>query len=304
MKNGVSGFLAVVAALGAATAHAGINGGGTEAAAVVSTDQPTLRVTGPVEAYDAQHHTARILGQTVLVGRALLVVGDSVSVVGTTSTSGLIAATSIKDHGLYIAGASPIFISGQVQKVNSSVGTATVSGITVDLTPLMADSLVAPVVGSKVQVAGVQPALGGVVIAAGINGGGQNLTGINGGGTALTGINGGGTALTGINGGGTALTGINGGGTSQTGINGGGTALTGINGGGTALTGINGGGTALTGINGGGTTPTGINGGGTTLTGINGGGTTLTGINGGGTALTGINGGGTTLTGINGGGTN
>src|SRR5580704_1640227 len=122
MKNGVAGFLAVVAALGAAAAHAGINGGGSAAAAVVSTDQPTLRVTGPVEAYDAQHHTARILGQTVSIGHALnVVVGDSVSVVGTTSPSGLIVATSIQDHGLYIPGASPIFLAGQVQKVNSSV---------------------------------------------------------------------------------------------------------------------------------------------------------------------------------------
>src|SRR5882724_3252415 len=184
MKNGVSNCLAVAGALSAVSAYAaGINGGGT--AAVVGTDSPALTVVGPVETYDAQHHVARILGQTVLIEQTLdLVVGNNVAVIGTTSPSGVIVATSVKDQGLYVAGASAIFLSGHVQKINSSVGTATVGGVTVDLTPLMANHVVAPAVGTKIQVGGTQPALGGVVIANGINGGGMSAAGINGGGYA------------------------------------------------------------------------------------------------------------------------
>src|SRR2546430_14863348 len=124
MPDGVRVCQAVVGALRAGGAPAGINGGGVAAVAIA--DAPALTVIGPVETYDAQHHIARILGQTVLLGQAVdLVVGNSVAVVGTTSTSGVIAATSVKDQGLYIPGASAIYLSGQVQKVNSSVGTLT-----------------------------------------------------------------------------------------------------------------------------------------------------------------------------------
>ena len=286
MKHVFSGVVAVGAALAAASAVAGINGGGS--AKVVEADQPVLTVIGPVEAYNPKNHSARVLGQTVILQHAAeIAVGDTVSVVGTTGVDGVISATVVKDQGVYVPGSTTVFLSGRIQKVNKSVGTATVNGVTVDFTALLMTDSVAPAVGSEVQIGGTQPALGGVVLANGINGGGMSTAGINGGGVALaTGINGGGLATSGINGGGVALaTGINGGGLATSGINGGGVALaTGINGGGLATSGINGGGVALaTGINGGGLATSGINGGGVALaTGINGGGLTTSGINGGG----------------------
>jgi hypothetical protein len=301
MKNGLAVVLAVTFALTAGSANAGINGGGTSApeingggsTASVTADQPSLRVIGPVEAYDAKHRSALVLGQTVFMREAVnLAVGDIASVVGTTSLDGVIMATTVKDEGLYIPGSSAIFLSGRVQKVNASIGTVTVNGITVDLTALMTDGPIAPAVGTDVQIAGTQPVHSGVVLANGINGGGVAAAGINGGGKALSGINGGGKAPSGINGGGKAPSGINGGGKAPSGINGGGKAPSGINGGGKAPSGINGGGKALSGINGGGKAPSGINGGGKAPSGINGGGKAPSGINGGGKAPSGINGGG------------
>ena len=217
MKHVLSVVVSVGVALAAGSAVAGINGGGS--AKVAEADQPSLVVIGPVEAFDLKHHSARVLGQPVILHQGVeLAVGDVVSVVGTTSADGPITAVSVKDQGIYVPGSSQIFLSGRVQKVNEAVGTVTVNGITVDFTSLMATDTVAPAVGSKVQVGGTQPALGGVVLATGINGGGNKAVvaaGTNGGGMSLAGINGGGNkavVAAGINGGGMSLAGINGGG--------------------------------------------------------------------------------------------
>jgi len=223
MKYVLSVVVTAGVALAAASAVAGINGGGS--AKYTEADQPVLTVIGPVEAFDPKHHSARVLGQTVILQHGVeLGIGDVVSVVGTSGADGVIAATTVKDQGIYVPGSSTVFVSGQVQKVNKSVGTLTVNGITVDFTALMATDAVTPAVGSKVQIGGTQPALGGIVLANGINGGGNNAvvaSGINGGGTnavVASGINGGGTeavVASGINGGGNKAVvalGINGGG--------------------------------------------------------------------------------------------
>ena len=65
-----------------------------------------------------------------------------------------------------------------------------------------------PSVGSTVQIVGTQPVRRGLVLASGINGGGNAALDING--TGIDGISGGGKAVQGISGSG--LDGINGGG--------------------------------------------------------------------------------------------
>jgi len=133
MKSGLSVILAVTCALVTAAADAETKGVVT--VAKVTVDEPSLKVIGPIEAYDAKRGTARVLGQTVILQRAVeLTVGDSASVVGTSGSDGKITASSVTDQGLYIPGSSKIFLSGKVQKVNSAVGTATVNGLTVDFT--------------------------------------------------------------------------------------------------------------------------------------------------------------------------
>ena len=255
MKNGIQVALAIALALAATSATAGVNGGGSNAK--LSVDQPKLLVVGPVEAYDQKHLTAQILKQTVLLKQAIpLVVGDLVSVVGSTDANGAIVASTVKDQGLYVPGSSEVFLSGRVQTVNTSVGTAMVNGVSVDYTPLMANEVSVLRVGSEFTVSGTQPTLGGVVLAAGVNGGGMSAAGVNGGGKlAAAGVNGGGMSMAGVNGGGKlAAAGVNGGGMSAAGVNGGGKlAAAGVNGGGMSASGVNGGGKVVAfGVNGGG----------------------------------------------------
>jgi len=179
MKNEITVALAIALAMAATSATAGVNGGGSNAK--LSVDQPKLLLVGPVEAYDQKHLTARILKQTVLLKQAIpLVVGDLVSVVGSIDANGAIVASTIKDQGLYVPGSSEILLSGRIQTINASVGTAMVNGVTVDYTPLMSDDLSVLRVGSEFTVSGTQPALGGVVLAAGVNGGGMSTAGVNG----------------------------------------------------------------------------------------------------------------------------
>src|ERR1700753_3872337 len=131
MKIGLSVVVAVTFALAAVAADAQTSAAGS--AAKVAVEEPTLKVIGPVELFDAKHSVARVLGQTVVLHRSQqLTVGDVVSVTGTTAADGKITATVVADQGLYVAGASTIFLSGQVQKVDSTLGTAMVSGVAVD----------------------------------------------------------------------------------------------------------------------------------------------------------------------------
>ena len=131
---------AVSVALTVNVAVAGINGGGS--AKAVTTDQPVLLVTGPVEAYDAKRHSARVLGQTIALQHGSeVVVGDVVSVFGTSGADNVISATAVKDQGIYIPGSSSIYLSGSVQKLNKAVGAVTVNGVTVDFTALMSTNM-------------------------------------------------------------------------------------------------------------------------------------------------------------------
>src|ERR1700739_163721 len=159
--------VAVAALVGAAAASTGLAGMGGSAAGAA------LLVVGPVEAINAADNTAIILGQrvhTALAGR--LSVGSEVAVFGITQADGSIVASSLQSRGLYIPGASPIYLSGTVQKVEPSVGRAVINGVTVDLTSIMSYGTVFAEVGSKVTVSGTQPVSGGRVLVNGITGSG------------------------------------------------------------------------------------------------------------------------------------
>ena len=203
MKSGLSITLALAVVSAATSAAASVNGGGSYAK--VSTDQPTLVVVGPVDAYDAKHLTARVLKQTVLLPHAAdLVVGDSVAVVGTINTNGAVVASSIKDEGVYVPGSSSIYLAGRIEKVNTSVGTVLVNGVTVDYTPVLAIELPTLKLGSGFTVSGIQPTLGGIVVAASVNGGGgMSAASVNGGGgMSLASVKGGGAKQSSVKGGG------------------------------------------------------------------------------------------------------
>ena len=121
MKVSISAIVAaVIAGTAASTGSAGISGSGA-AVNGISGSGMELLVVGPVEAVDTVNRTATILGQRIQTTERIAV-GDAVAVYGVTRPDGSISATSIQLRGLYVAGATPIFLSGTVQKAEPSLG--------------------------------------------------------------------------------------------------------------------------------------------------------------------------------------
>src|SRR5579864_2812557 len=139
MKNLVTAAISSALAMTVISGHAGITGGGT---AAVSREEPRLLIVGPVESVDVRHGIATILGQMVVAANVeQLSIGDTAVVFGKRQLSGLVAASQIRSQGLYVAGATSIYLLGSIQKSDASVGKITVEGLSIDLTPIMADGL-------------------------------------------------------------------------------------------------------------------------------------------------------------------
>ena len=82
--------------------------------------------------------TALVLGQRVqseVAGR--LSVGDAVAIFGTLRADGIIGASLIQSRGLYVPGATSIYLAGRVQKSDAALGRVVINGVTVDLTAAM-----------------------------------------------------------------------------------------------------------------------------------------------------------------------
>jgi hypothetical protein len=196
---------ALVGAAAASTGLAGISGSGASVnGGGISGSGASLLVVGPVEAVNGGDNSATVLGQrvhTALAGQ--LTVGNEVAVFGVRQANGSIVASSIQSRGLYVSGASPIYLSGTVQKVEPSLGRVVVNGVTVDLTSIMSYGTISPALGTNVTVSGTQPVSGGQVLVSGISGSGAS---VNGGGISGSGasVNGGGISGSGasVNGGG------------------------------------------------------------------------------------------------------
>ena len=106
------------------------------------------------------------------------------------------------------------------------IGRATVGGLKVDLTALMADGARYTDIGSRSKLL-VPSQHDGLLLANGISGGGMAGHGISGGGLSASGISGGGLSINGISGGGRPLTASAAVALSINGISGGGLAITG-----------------------------------------------------------------------------
>jgi len=253
MKASVS--LVVVSLLASAAASAGVTG----------VDRgPELLVIGPVETVDLANRSATILGQHVHT-TAVLAVGDSVAVFGLANRDGSIEAVSVQPRGLYIPGASAIFINGVVQQAQSALGRVVLNGLTVDLTAAMSHGTVAPALGSKLAIYGTQPVSRGLVLVNGIAGTGADVNGIAGTGSGVSGIAGTGSSVSGIAGTGASVSGIAGTGARVSGIAGTGAGVSGIAGTGSSVSGIAGTGARVSGIAGTGSNVSGIAGTGSQL---------------------------------------
>ncbi len=204
MKTTVRVAVAILLGTAAAsTCLAGVAGSGSSA---------ELLVIGPVESINAVDRTATILGQRVHTAMVdALAVGNAVAVFGTARADGTIEASAIQLRGIYVPGATSIFVSGTVQRAEPALGRVVVNGVTVDLTSAMSYGMLSPAVGSKLAISGIQPVGRGTVLVSGIAGtGGAKVNGIAGTGAAVSGIAGtGGAKVNGIAGtGGAKVNGI------------------------------------------------------------------------------------------------
>ena len=216
MKTSVRVAVAILLGTAAAsTGSAGVGGSSGE-----------LLVMGPVESINAADSTATILGQrvhTAMVDR--IAVGDAVAVFGTARADGTIEASAIQLRGIYVPGATAIFVSGMVQRAEPALGRVVVNGVTVDLTSAMSHGMFSPAVGSSLAISGTQPVSRGLVLVSGTP---SSVQGIAGTGAAVNGIAGTGAAINGIAGTGAAVNGIAGTGAAVNGIAGTGAAINGI----------------------------------------------------------------------------
>ena len=225
MKTSVR--ITVALLLGVAAASAGLAG---------NRSNPELLVVGPVESIDLANGTAIILGQRVHTATLdQLAVGNAVAVFGTERVDGSIVASAIQPKGLYVPGATSIFLSGRVEGAESALGRVTVNGVAIDLTSVMSSGMLSPALGSRLAVSGTQPASHGIVLVSGIAGTGSAVNGIAGTGSYARGIAGTGSAVNGIAGTGSYARGIAGTGSAVNGIAGTGSYARGIAGTGSAV---------------------------------------------------------------------
>jgi len=175
MKKHFGGALVAAIAVIASVASAGTPGRGAQ-----DSKGSELLLIGPVEHVDARQGVAIVLGQRVhspSVKR--LQTGDAVQVFGTLQADGQIIASRIDRESGYVAGATPVLLTGIVTAVDTSIGQVQVGNLAVDYTALLAgDPAVRPEVGSRIQLTGVQPIVGGLFLAEGISGSGvQGISG-------------------------------------------------------------------------------------------------------------------------------
>ena len=182
MKTSVR--VAVAILLGTAAASTGLAGVGASGG--------ELLVIGPIESVNAADSTATILGQRVHTPAIdAIAVGNTVAVFGTARADGTIEASAIQSRGIYVPGATSIFVSGTVQRAEPALGRVVVSGVTVDLTSAMSYGMFSPAVGSKLAISGTQPVSRGLVLVSGtrgIAGTGSSVNGIAGTGATVNGI--------------------------------------------------------------------------------------------------------------------
>ncbi len=146
---------------------------------------PELQVLGPVQQVDIGNGLLLVVGQQVSIAKISsvsfngVVVDDRVSAIQRIQPGDLIAVYGAFDGAslsvkllnyAYVPGATTIFVSGKLSAVNSAIGRAQISALTVDFTPSLSDVKFSNlVVGESVDVAGIQPIANGLLLAESVN---------------------------------------------------------------------------------------------------------------------------------------
>ena len=140
-----------------------------------------LLIVGSVEKIDRSTGYALVAGQHVVISReTVLLESDSAIASGSDAlqllhdgdlvmVNGLLdmpAASVTRLSEAYVPGATSIFVRGRVAQVDDSIGVAMVGGLKIDYTPAMSSAEFEGVhIGSVIEVRGIQPEIGGSLIA-------------------------------------------------------------------------------------------------------------------------------------------
>src|SRR5689334_17185541 len=90
-------------------------------------------LAGPVESINAKTGVVTVLGQKLRFAHPeILAVGEALSVAAQFRVDGSLGISNVADGGAYVAGASPVFLTGVVQKVQASIGRVQVNGVEID----------------------------------------------------------------------------------------------------------------------------------------------------------------------------
>jgi hypothetical protein len=157
---------------------------GSYAGTTTAPASPILLLLGHIDAVHPETATAMIIGQVVHVSPTaqlspLLLTG----IFGTLKSDGSIDESSVKSGQAYVAGATPILLTGIVASANPSLGQIKIGRVLIDINSSSAviNSIPAgvsgafPKAGDMVQVMGIQPVEGGIMLANGIRIGAEQI---------------------------------------------------------------------------------------------------------------------------------
>ena len=133
----------------------------------------TLLAVGRVDAVDADASEIVVLGQVFRVmategARALvrsINAGDGVALAGELTPDGYFVYSGIKLPGQYVPGASSVYISGRVTRVDPVIGEFDVQGLRVAGYAATSSLQRSFQVGDTIEIIGSQPLPGGIVLA-------------------------------------------------------------------------------------------------------------------------------------------
>jgi hypothetical protein len=135
----------------------------------LATPASEISIVGPIEAVDCKAGVIQVLGvrlsaQDAKAAKLVCSLGVASRVRSAIVRGEVVAANNVhlkslqlasKDY--YVAGASQVYLKGEVSDVRLQTGTISVGGASVDA------SFQLPALGSMIEVAGTQPLLGGVI---------------------------------------------------------------------------------------------------------------------------------------------
>jgi hypothetical protein len=151
------------------------------AAQMKSVYGPDLQILGELQSVNLSEQCLVVAGQQVSLAKEttvsyngavivdhtaalrMLHAGDVLAITGPVDEPA-VSISRIEDS--YVPGATRIFVKGKVASVVSTVGRASVGELNVDFTPAMADPRFTKVeVGQVIEATGVQPTVGGLLLA-------------------------------------------------------------------------------------------------------------------------------------------